>query len=294
MAKVASLLSALMFVLIFASAGNADTCEGAAPSYVPPADEAAQKADAAYARGLRAMMEKKLDDAAAAFEESIKLDPKSYNTRLTLAQVYRIQKKDGEAERVYREAIEASPKTPAAYEALMVLLADLGRGKDATSVGEAALAQEIPDKSLPTLGWSYYMSGEKDKAAACFARNLEYRPNDYYANRDMAAYKLESGDAAEALKYLDLAEKAGPGQPVTSYLKAAAYNTLGDEDKVRENLREMVKRDKGFKFNTGKYSKQNLPYSVPPDFSKYLFSLNEEFMKRRSGEGSNPAEPAVK
>ncbi|MBI5696074.1 MAG: tetratricopeptide repeat protein [Nitrospirae bacterium] len=290
MAKLVSVLSALMFVLLVASAGHAGKCEVNQPRYVPPADETAKKADAAYAKGLRAMMEKRLDDAVAGFEESLKLDPRAYNTRLTLANVYRIQKNDGEAERVFRQAIEAEPKFPAAYEALMVLLTDHGRGKDAASVGDAALAGGIPEKSLPTLGWSYYLAGEKEKAGACFGRNIEYRPGDYYANRDMGAYLLEGGDAAGALKHFDLAEKALPGQAVTSYLKAAAYRALGDEVMVFEHVREMIRRDDGFKFNTDKYARQNLPHSKPPDLSKYLFNLSDEFLKKRGGQDTGQVE----
>lgn len=280
MARFVSLFSALVAVLVIVSAGYAGgKCEGtdpAQPAYVPPADETARAADAAYAKGLRAMMEKRLDDAAGCFEETIKLDPKSYNTHLQLAKIYRIQDKDADAERVYRHAIEVNPKAPAAYESLMIMLTVQGRGKDAAEAGGSALAAGVPDEALPTLGWSYYLAGDKEKAGEYFGKNLGYRPDDYVANRDMGVYCYESGRMEEAAAYFEKADKANPKDPIIAFLRAAAYKAQGDEANIRKAVREGVLRDKLFRSNIGPYHKMTLPYSEVPDLIKYLYSLKDK------------------
>jgi tetratricopeptide (TPR) repeat protein len=83
-----------------------------------------------------------VDDAAAidAYERAIGVDPQFVDARVNLGRLLHERARLGEAERVYRDAIEANVHDAVLLYNLGVLLEDLDRKEDAADAYQAALA----------------------------------------------------------------------------------------------------------------------------------------------------------
>jgi tetratricopeptide (TPR) repeat protein len=66
-----------------------------------------------------------------------------------------------------------------------------------------------------------------------FERAIRFRPDDPMVRYVLGISKLKDGDAAEAVKQLDIAEKAFPDDPMVHYNLGLAYLDLKDYDKAR-------------------------------------------------------------
>ena len=164
---------------------------------------------------------RKYDDAAAAYQEAIELNPDAIAVHRHKGEALRLAKKYDEAVGEFRLAIKAEPKYASAHNDLGITLGAMGKHDDAMAEFRAAVAVD-PHYPLfhENLGLALQTAGKPEEAAAEYRKALETNPRYSSAyirlghlfgaagKRDeaIAEYrKAINADAHNAVAHLDLA-----------------------------------------------------------------------------------------
>ena len=137
-----------------------------------------------------------------------------------------------EAASRYREAIAANPRSGVAEHNLAACLGDAGRWAEAEPHVRAAFAKglDAPETWL-VLARCEQALGRLDAADAAFRQAIRRRPDMGDAQRELAQLVwMRSGDASAALKDIDAALKAAPGNGALAFVKAQALEFMGRAD----------------------------------------------------------------
>jgi tetratricopeptide (TPR) repeat protein len=178
----------------------------------------------------------KFTEAAALYEQELKLDPKNVRTLTALGAALEGAGQFGQAREHYRSAIElASPADSGGCDARFDL-ARLGvrRAEYAEAEKEfGALLAACPEdaESRSGLGAALLGAGRTEEAAREFGRALELDSGDFTALYNLGAMAADAGRAEEAAKLLEASLRASPGSPDAHEKLAAAYaqqNRLSD------------------------------------------------------------------
>jgi Flp pilus assembly protein TadD len=157
-----------------------------------------------------------------------KLEPKSAEIQVRLADVYQGAKRYQEAEKRYLNAISLAPKNSLAYNNLawMTLVSNGSANK---AVELASKAVELSPKSSPlhdTLGWAQRAAGNLTAAQVTLKRAIELEPN-------VAGYHYHLGVVQRELKQ--------PAAARSSLQRALELDPkLPQADEVRKALKEIV------------------------------------------------------
>jgi Flp pilus assembly protein TadD len=120
-----------------------------------------------------------LVEAEKSYRTALKLEPRTIQPRVNLADLYRSQGKDAEGEAILHEGIEIDPKSAPLRHALGLLLVRQKRMDEA--VGELKLAAEL-DPDDPSFSYVYGVAlnatGKPTEAIDALARALERHPHD--------------------------------------------------------------------------------------------------------------------
>jgi tetratricopeptide (TPR) repeat protein len=103
-----------------------------------------------YNQGMESFAQNKLDDAVAAYERALAVDPTYSDALHALAMTYAHQDKLDQAIEVGRKLIEAAPEDELAYTSLSIFYQQKGL---------IAEAEEIAAKAR-TLGWKRQLSDQ--------------------------------------------------------------------------------------------------------------------------------------
>jgi Flp pilus assembly protein TadD len=173
----------------------------------------------------------KFTDAAAVYEQELKLDPKNARTLTALGAALEGAGKFEEAKERYLSAINlASPADSGGCDARFDL-ARLGvrRAEYAEAEKEfRALLNSCPEdaESRSGLGAALLGAGRTEDAAREFRRALELDPGDFTALYNLGAMAADGGQAEQAAKLLEAALQAWPASPDAHEKLAAAYAQL--------------------------------------------------------------------
>jgi tetratricopeptide (TPR) repeat protein len=107
-----------------------------------------------YNQGMELFAQDKLDEAVAAYELALTLDPAYADALHALAMTYAHQEKLDQAIDVAKKLIEAAPDDELAYTSLSIFYQQKGMIAEAEEIGAKAR----------TLGWKRQLS-EQDKSA---------------------------------------------------------------------------------------------------------------------------------
>lgn len=126
------------------------------------------------AQGLKALDERRYEDAAALFSKAIGQDPKDYGAHFNLGLTYSLLNRDADAIREYRTVLELRPGL---YEAELNLGLSLIRTKDAAEAVShlTSAAGQKPKEIRPHLylGDAYFALGQFAEAEAAYRATLE-------------------------------------------------------------------------------------------------------------------------
>ena len=184
----------------------------------------------------------KFTDAAAAYEQELKLGPADARTLTALGAALEGTGQFEQARERYRNAIAlASPADSGGCDARF----DLARlGVRHAEYAEAekefrALLAACPEdaESRSGLGAALLGEGRTDEAAREFQRALELDPGDFTALYNLGAMAADGGDSAQAAKLLEAALRAWPASPDAHEKLAAAYAQLGRLNDALAQLR---------------------------------------------------------
>jgi type IV pilus assembly protein PilF len=174
------------------------------------------------------------------------LDPKNPLILNNLGLAYFVRGKTKIAEDKFRAAIQFAPKYTEAKNNLGRALIESNRPTEAIRVlreAEGDLTYEYPEKTFSNLGMAYFTSGQYKKAEEYLARSLEIRRQscttaDYYGRTLLEMKQLE-----QSAKVLDQAieycRQDRFEEPI--YFSAMSYFSLGQHEKARARLEELIK-----------------------------------------------------
>jgi serine/threonine-protein kinase len=178
--------------------------------------------------------------AQGEFQEALRLDPQSDTALNGLARTDEELEQPQEAEKVYRQAIQARPYYWANYFALANFLLRRAEYAQATTVLEDAVAKFPANTVLARrLGVAYFLEGQFDSAANTFQKAIAEQPHAeaYMDLGQVYVHQQQFGPAVAAL------EKATALKPHSFTIEADladAYAWSGDGTKAAAHYREAL------------------------------------------------------
>jgi tetratricopeptide (TPR) repeat protein len=195
------------------------------------ADEIALKtvsaADQVFLKGNRLYGEQKYAEAAAAFEEAVKMNQLNWGYFFNLGLAYKKMDKKDESIAAFRKAVELNSESYSSNKELAEVLGKGGAFEEAKTYFQKAveLSPDDPDASY-NLGACLTNTGERDAAQAHFQKAVDLKPDyadAYYQLGTIFIGQNKVPDAVRSLeKFLELApnhEKALLAKQLLQYLK---------------------------------------------------------------------------
>jgi len=174
------------------------------------------------------------------------LDPNDPLILNNLGLAYYVRGKFKEAETQFRAAIKSESKYSDAKNNLGHVLIDTNRVQEAIKIlheVEGDLTYTTPEKTFSNLGMAYFKLGQYKRAEDYLSRSLELRRQscataDYYGRTLFEMKRL-----VQSAQVLDQAiEYCRPEkfeEPI--YFSAMSYFTLGEKEKARARIEELLK-----------------------------------------------------
>jgi len=185
------------------------------------------QSDELFLRGSKLYGENKFAEAAAAYEEAIKLSQTQWAYYFNLGLAYKKMEKPEEARAAFTRALELNPGSYSASKELAESLAKAGNYQEAKTLYQKALELSADDPDVfYNLGLCQVSTGESEAAldsfAKCVALKADYA-DAYYQLGTLYIGQNKVKEAVENLeKFLALApghEKAGVARQLLDYLK---------------------------------------------------------------------------
>ncbi len=175
-----------------------------------------KQARSAYSR-------KKYDQAAAAYERVVELDPENIEARAELGLCYWLHGDVDKAVAALEHVLESSPGFAPACNNLGFILADTGRDikRAIVLIEEALEAEPANPVYMDSLGWAYFKQGKLDDAERTIKRALLFAPDFPDKTLATAHYHLAMVYEAKGSKDLAIQEiqKALDVDPFDSMLR---------------------------------------------------------------------------
>lgn len=186
----------------------------------------------------RELMElSRYDEAVAAIQAGLAANPKSYALHLRLGAVYLAAARYPEAERSFRELVEANDPLPISYIGLAQVL--MRTGRDEAAVAELTAAEEKLGPSFLLAyfrGLSLKRAARSSDAVSAFTEAIHFNPSSAEAHRDLGSTLLGLGRITEAIAELEKSLGLAPNDVRTQRLLTQAYARSGDVNTAREYL----------------------------------------------------------
>ncbi len=195
------------------------------------ADEIAMKsvsaADQVFLKGNRLYGEQKYAEAAAAFEEAVKMSQPNWGYFFNLGLAYKKMDKKDEAIAAFRKAVELNSESYSSNKELAEALGKGGAFEEAKAYFQKAveLSPDDPDAHY-NLGACLTNTGESEAAQAHFQKAVDLKPDYADAYYQLGTIFIGQNKVPEAVqsleKFLELApdhEKAPLAKQLLQYLK---------------------------------------------------------------------------
>lgn len=174
------------------------------------------------------------------FKQAIEADPKLASAHLNLGNLLRHQDQKGAARAAYLKAIEIQPNLPEAHYNLSVLLDEEGKAEDAeVSIRRALLFKPDYPEAHNNLGHLLIKSGKIEQAVSHFRQALVWAPDMLQARFNLVLGLYRLGRSQEAQQEVDLVLSKDPNNTQVLRVQAAGLIQLGhldDADSVNQKL----------------------------------------------------------
>jgi tetratricopeptide (TPR) repeat protein len=170
-------------------------------------------------------------DAISAAQEGLDANPKSYALHLRLGAAYLSVDRYSEAEKTFRQLVEAGDPLPLSYVGLAQVLLRTGRAEEAVSELTAA-KQKLGANFLI----SYFQGLALDRAAkpaealSAFQDAIRLSPNSPEAHLGLGKTELAIGRISDATVELQETLRLSPGNVQAQRLLSQAYRRSGDTE----------------------------------------------------------------
>lgn len=194
-----------------------------------------------YHLGVALQIGLRLDDAATEFQQATQLDPKSRVAWGALADVYRANGSNEEAEKYYREQLAVDPEHPTAWGGLALTFIARNREADALEPMARMLNNNPRDVRFFTqMAYLYATQNQITSTAEMLARAKQLQPN-YPWIRILEAHLLrKAGDSAEAENVLGEAQNTAKF-PTLLFELGKTMVLANDFEKAIEPFEEFLK-----------------------------------------------------
>lgn len=167
--------------------------------------------------GIVLQRQGRLEEAAAAYQQALRLSPHYAEALSNLGNVRLEQGRTQEAEASYRRALAASPQSAEALNNLGVALKEQGRLEEAADCYRQALALKPGHQEAQcNLGIALMESGRLDEAIVCYQEVLKQNPGHAKAQTNLGFAYLWLERPEEALRWFRqaAATRQDHGRPV--------------------------------------------------------------------------------
>jgi tetratricopeptide (TPR) repeat protein len=154
------------------------------------------------------------DEAVAAFEAAIALDPTFVPAALNLADLYRSRGLEAEAERTIRAALQREPRSAPAHYALGLSLARQKRSAEALSaLAQAAKLEPGNARFAYVYAVALNDAGKREQARRELEGALKRQPNNREVLLALALFERDAGNRVRALQHAKRLVKLEPDSP---------------------------------------------------------------------------------
>ncbi|HTV05828.1 MAG TPA: tetratricopeptide repeat protein [Acidobacteriaceae bacterium] len=192
------------------------------------------RVDPSYVLALCYLEVKQYDNARRAFAHQYGFAPDSAPAYLLTARMLLRRDNLPEAKELAAKALEIDPRLPLAHE----LLGEIALAQQQLSVAIGEFEKErvvdpLDGSVYDRLGDAYIRAGQYNKAEQALQRALLLEPSATGPYILLGRALIGNQDPAGAVMYLQRAEKMDDKNPMTHWLLAQAYRSLGQLDAAR-------------------------------------------------------------
>lgn len=236
--------------------------------------------------GFTLLQQERLDEAEAAYKESLAMDPTQHRVLAMLGNVS-LQRGDLDtAQRWFQEALDKSPRFVEAMANLGFIAAQQGNDAVARGWYEKGIAADPGFPHVYQLSADlYFERGEFADALTYYRKTVEALPTHFEAWIQAGNCAGHLGDLAGALAYNEHAAELRPDSPIPPYNSAGIYAVSGEPERAIAFLSQAVELG----FQQPQRLEQNpdlVSLHERPDFQALLASL-------RTNAASPPKDPGA-
>jgi len=233
--------------------------DGDADHFMSYLERAPMTAELALLRGRWHLAIARYAEAKAAFEIALRMDPKSLDAAVGLANVARRQGQYDTAELLARQVLGRDPNFIPAIQCMMRVTRARERW-DESAQWQATLLKLKPDSDpdeYSRLGEVLYQAGKDDLAERAFVAALQKEPYSYAAHRNLGEIYIKKKTWDKAQAELEFVEHFHPDADASTFIRLAEiYRNTGRPQSAAEILR------KGLRIFPDNIELQNL--NAPP------------------------------
>ncbi len=190
-------------------------------------EQSLSKADSLFLKGYKLYEENKYQEAAAAYQEAIKINSTQWGYHFNLGLTYKKLNRREDTLAAFQKAAELNPESFSINRELGEVLAKAGNFEQAMKYYKKAteLSPDDPD-AFYNLGVCLLNLDESEEALRAFLKVVELKPDYADAYYQLGTLSINQNKKEEAVKYLEkflaLApehEKAGLARQLLDYLK---------------------------------------------------------------------------
>lgn len=221
-----------------------DEATAAATALIKDEGNSAAASDAYFVIGGIEAWRDRTDEAMTAYEQALRIQPRSLTTALALAQLNLRLGSPDKAAMFARQVLAVQPKNPSARA--FVVRADLMRNDLASAAaGLVSLEKDYPN-TVPVLNLVAardLKAGKVAAARATYARVAEMAPDNLEALEGLVIVDVNSRRAADAAARVDAALKRMPPTAELYVVAARAHAAAGNLTRTEELLKSAIERE---------------------------------------------------
>jgi Flp pilus assembly protein TadD len=173
---------------------------------------AAERPESHMNLGLLYMRMGRLKDAETEIRTALRLDSNDVPAMVNLADLYRTQQKETEAQQLLERAITVAPNAAEPIHALGLLKVRLGQRREALDLfARAATLQPNMIRYAYVYGVALHSYGEVEKSITVLRNAYERRPADRDVLMALITYHRDKGDSRSAAAYAEKLVQLNPG-----------------------------------------------------------------------------------
>lgn len=186
-----------------------------------------------------------LEQAAAAHERALEIDPKLEQARINLISLYGRLRQPGKAEAQYRSLLAINPNLAEAHYNFGVLMTGLGKPGEASEAFRKALEiSPFYAEAHNNLAFLLLNEGRLEEAEKHFRAALENKPNYPLAHFHLGRILLHQNKTDEAIQHFrqTLGSEEDDQTPGYLYALGAAYARAGNRQSALEHIRQAQRK----------------------------------------------------